>query len=130
MLIPVLLGIFLILHGLVHLLYAGHSWWLFELQAGLRWPDDSWLFARLPGDHPARWLASISLALAALGFVVCGLGLFLQQDWWRLAAAGSAVFSIVIFILFWNGKFHALDDQGGIGMLINLAILVIVLIWK
>jgi hypothetical protein len=129
MLIPVLLDIFLILHGLVHLLYAGYSWWLFELQAGLRWPDDSWLFARLTGDHPARWLANISLALAALGFVVGGLGLFLQQDWWRLTMMGAALFSSVIFFLFWDGRFKALDAQGGVGVLVNLAIIAIVVIY-
>ena len=35
-----------------------------------------------------------------------------------------------VFIVFWNGKVQALDDQGGIGLLISLAIPVIVLILK
>lgn len=130
MLITILLGIFLILHGLVHLLYAGQSWRLFQLRPGMLWPDGSWLFVRLSGDSAIRWLASICLALAALGFAIGGLGLFFQQDWWRLATAGAALFSSVIFLLFWDGRFKALDAQGGIGLLINLAILAIVAIWK
>jgi hypothetical protein len=40
----------------------------------------------------------------------------------------SAAFSSVIFILFWDETLHKLDDQGGIGLLINIAILFAVLI--
>jgi hypothetical protein len=103
---------------------------LFELRPGLGWPDSSWLFARLLGKKATRLLAIGLLALASLGFVAGGLGLFLQQDWWRLAAAGAAVLSCLIFFLFWDGKLQALDGQGGVGVLINLAILAIVAIWK
>jgi len=39
------IALFLILHGLVHLLYLGQSRCLFELQPDMEWPDD---FARLP----------------------------------------------------------------------------------
>jgi hypothetical protein len=43
---------------------------------------------------------------------------------------GAAAFSAVIVILFWDGKMQKLDDQGGIGLLINIAILVAVLILR
>jgi hypothetical protein len=33
-----------------------------------------------------------------------------------------------IFIVFWDGKLQSLADKGGIGLLINLAILAVVLI--
>jgi hypothetical protein len=118
-------GVFCILHGLVHLLYAGQSGRLFELRPNMTWPDGSWLFSKFLGDETTRWLASISLALAALGFMASGLGLFIQQDWWRTVTVGSAVLSAAIFILFWDGKFQALDDKGGVGLLINLAILAV-----
>jgi len=75
-------------------------------------------------------LASISLVLAALGFLVGGLGLAIQQPWWRPVIVGSATFSILLFFLLWDGKLQALDDKGGVGILINLAILVVVLILK
>jgi hypothetical protein len=119
----ILMGVFLILHGLVHLLYAGQSRRLFELRPGMQWPDSSWLFSKLLDSRAIRLLASILLSLAALGFVAAGLGVFIQQDWFLPAAVGAAVLSTVIFIVFWNGKVQALDDQGGIGLLINLAIL-------
>jgi hypothetical protein len=130
MLMTTLMSIFLILHGLVHLLYAGQSWRLFELTPGMRWPDGSWLFSQPLGNGATRSLASISLAFVALGFMVGGLGLFLGQDWWRLAAVGAACFSTAIFLLLWNGIFQAVDAQGGVGLLINLMLLGSVLLLK
>jgi hypothetical protein len=41
---------------------------------------------------------------------------------------GSAVFSAVIYLLFWDGELNRLDNKGGIGILIDLAILAVVLI--
>ncbi len=126
----ILMGIFLVLHGLVHLLYAAQSWRLFELRAGMVWPIGSWLFPRLIGDDPTRYLASGALALASLSFLVGGLGLIFGQAWWRPAAIGGAIFSIVIFLVMWNGKFQAVDEQGGVGLLISLVILTLALFLK
>jgi len=96
----IMMGIFLILHGLMHLLYAGQSWRLFELRPGMLWPNNAWLFSPLLGDGPTRYLATISLALAALSFWASGLGLFFGQAWWHPAAVGAVLFSAVIFLIF------------------------------
>ena len=77
----IILGVFLVLHGLVHLLYMGQSQRFFELQPDLIWPDGSWLFSKLLGDDPTRTVTSIGLVLAAVGFVTGGMGLFWQQSW-------------------------------------------------
>lgn len=122
-----IVGVFIMLHGLVHLLYLGQSRRLFELQAGMVWPDGSWAFSKLLGDEVIKGLVSISCLLAAIGFVAGGTGIFVGQAWWRPVVVGSAAFSAIIFILFWDGKMQHLDDKGGIGLLINLAILVAVL---
>jgi hypothetical protein len=126
----IIIGIFLILHGLVHLLYAGQSGRFFELRPGMVWPDDSWLFSSLLGDEATRRLGTVLLALTTLGFVTGGLGLLFRQEWWRMAAIGSAVFSIVVFLLFWDGKFQVLDEKGWVGILLNLAIIFVVFILK
>lgn len=120
----ILFGIFIVLHGLVHLLYFGQSARYFELQPGMIWPDGSWLISKLLGEGGNRTLASILLVLAAISFVVAGIGVFAGQSWWHPVLVGAAVFSSVIFILFWNGTAQRLDNQGGVGILINLAILV------
>jgi len=120
----------MVLHGLVHLLYFGQSWRLFELQPGMVWPDGSWAFSKLLGDEATRSLASIACVLAAAGFVAGGIGLLVGQDWWRPAVVGSAAFSAVIFFLLWDGGLQQLDNKGGVGLLINVAILVAVLIFQ
>jgi hypothetical protein len=128
--LTIIAGIFFILHGMVHVLYAGQSGRYFELRPGMTWPDGSWLFSKWLGDPTTRSLATVLLVAAALIFLVGGFGLFFRQEWWRPVAVGAASFASLIFILFWNGRFQALDAQGGLGLLINLAILFVILILK
>lgn len=126
----IIFGVFIVLHGLVHLLYFGQSRRVFELQPGMVWPDGAWAFSRLLGDEPTRLLASISLVLAAVGFVVGGAGIFLRQGWWRPVVVGVSIFSSVLYVLFWDGGWQDLDDKGGVGLLINVALLTAVLIFQ
>jgi hypothetical protein len=126
----IILGIFLIMHGLVHLLYAGQSLRYFELRPAMTWPDGSWLMSKLLDDRITRWLAAVLLALVTLGFIAAGLGLFFRQAWWSPVAAGSSILSSLLFLLFWDGKPQALNEKGGIGILINLAILILVQILR
>jgi len=123
-------GVFFVLHGLVHLLYFGQSARYFELKPGMVWPDGSWAFSRLLGDEAARNLASISLILAAIGLVGGGIGILVSRTWWRPVIVGAATFSSIVYILFWNGRMQNLDGQGAIGLLINIAILLAVLILR
>ena len=78
--IKVITGVFLILHGLVHLLYFGQNARLFELQPGMLWPGGSWAFSKLLGDNGTRTLASIFCVLAAAGFVIGSMGIFFSQS--------------------------------------------------
>jgi len=125
-----IVGVFIVLHGLVHLLYFGQSRRLFELQPGMVWPDGSWAFSKLLGEEATRWLASIACILAALGFVVGGIALFVGQSWWRPVVVGAAAFSVAIFVLFWDGGLQELSNQGAIAILINMVILFAVLILR
>jgi uncharacterized membrane protein YphA (DoxX/SURF4 family) len=126
--IGIMFSVFVVLHGLVHMLYFGQSARYFELQPGMVWPDGSWAFTRLLGGPATRNLANIFLALAALGFVVGGAGFLLKQAWWRPAVVGAAFFSTAIYLLLWDGAWQNLDNKGAVGILINLAILAAVLI--
>ncbi|MBN1217650.1 MAG: hypothetical protein JXM69_01880 [Anaerolineae bacterium] len=128
--VRIIFGVFVVLHGLVHMLYFGQSARYFELQPGLAWPDGSWVFARLLGDETTRLLASIFLVAATVGFVAGGAGILLGQAWQRPVVVSAAIFSTVIYILFWDGAWQNLHDKGAIGILINLAILVAVLIFQ
>jgi uncharacterized membrane protein YphA (DoxX/SURF4 family) len=123
-------GVFIVLHGLVHLLYSGQARRLFELQAGMVWPDNSWAFSKLLGDEPTRTLASIAMIVAAVAFVAGGAAVLLKGAWWRPALVSAAGFASVVFVLLWDGRFQNLDNKGGIGLLINVAILVAVLVLR
>lgn len=122
-------GVFMLLHGLVHLLYAGQSGRLFELQPNMAWPDGAWAFARLLGNETTRLLGSIAFILAAVGFAAGGIGILVKQAWWHPVVVATAVYSSVIFILFWDCKVQKLHDKGAVGILINLLILAALLIW-
>ena len=126
----ILFGIFFVLHGLIHMLYFGQSARYFELQPGMAWPDGSWVSSRLFGDAITRNLAGILLVLAAVGFVIGGIGVFAKQTWWRPTIIAVAIFSSAIYLLFWDAGWSHLDNKGGIGILINLAILATLLIFQ
>lgn len=123
----VIFGIFLVLHGLVHLLYTGQSWRIFELQPGMVWPDGSWALSRLAGNEVTRLLATILLVVGTIVFVAGGAGLLLKQTWWRPIVLAAAAYSSLIYILLWDGAFQDLPNKGAIGILINAAILVAVI---
>ncbi len=125
-----LFGGFIVLHGLVHLLYFGQSSRRFELKPGMLWPDGSWAFSGVMGNGAARNLASILLILAAISLVAGGVGLLTSQSWWRTVAVGAAAFSSLTYLLLWNGKLQDLDGQGAVGILINIAILLAVLVFR
>jgi hypothetical protein len=94
----------------------------------MTWPDDSWALSRLFGDRVTRGLTSITFILVAMGFVAGGVGLIFNQPWWHPIVVGAAAVSSVMIILLWDGKPHKLDNQGGVGLLINLALLALLLI--
>lgn len=127
--VRILFGIFIVLHGLVHLLYFGQSARYFELQPGMVWPNGSWVVSKLLGEEANRILASILLVLAAIGLIASGIGILVGQPWWRTVLVGSILFSSIIFILLWDGVAHRLDNQGAIAILINAAILAALLIF-
>ena len=126
----IVFGVFIILHGLVHLLYFGQSARYFEMKPGMPWPDRAWTFSRFLTDEATRNLASIVLIIAAISLVVSGIGIFMGQHWWRPLIVGATAFSAVVFILFWNGRMQNLDGQGLVGILIDMAILVTVIVFR
>ena len=127
-----IIGALVVLHGLVHLLYSGQSWRLFELQPGMVWPENAWTLSRLLGNHALRAFATLACALASIGFVAGAAGILLGQDWWRSIVVGSATFSTVLFALFWDGRTEHLAEKGAVGMLIDLAIVIAVVVapWR
>lgn len=124
------IGLFIVLHGLVHLWYFTLSQRLVEFQAEMGWTGRSWILTNLIGDAATRSLASVLYVLATLGLVAGGTGILMQQDWWRPVLVGSAIFSSAVIILFWDGGTEMSVQKGIIGFLINLVILVTLLVLR
>lgn len=125
-----IIGIFIILHGLVHLLYFGQSLRYFELQSGMIWPDGSWLFSGRLEIQVVRTFVAIWCVLVAAGFIITGIGLFLSAGWWREILILSTFLSVLLFVVCWNGSLFKLDDQGGYSILINFTIWIWMLLWN
>jgi hypothetical protein len=116
-------GLFLIAHGLVHILYVVQSVRPGGVIPGLVWPDGSWAFARSLGVKGTRRLAAGLCAVATAAFVVAGLAVALRLGWWPAATAAAAVFSAAVFVLLWDGGRRRLHDQGLIGVLLDAGVL-------
>ncbi|MGD8632662.1 MAG: hypothetical protein PVF85_03770 [Anaerolineales bacterium] len=118
----ILIGIFFILHGLVHALYTSQSLRLFELQPGMVWPERSWLLSRFADSQTLRIIGGISLAVVALTFIVGGTGLLAKQGWFKPITLAACALSTLLYLAYWDGTLQHLDNQGGIGILINIAV--------
>jgi len=126
--IRVLAGIFIALHGLVHLWYVVLSQRLVEFQADMGWTGESWLLTRLLGDTGTRSVAAVVFGLAAVGFSAGGVGMLLRQGWSRPVLIASAAFSALMVTVFWDGRPGMIVQKGLVGLLIDGAILMALLV--
>lgn len=126
----VIIGILYILHGLVHLLYFGHSRRAFEMKPGMMWPDGTWVFSKFLETDVIRSIAGIACVIAAAGFVAGGIGLLGKMQFWCPVTISAAVFSSILFILLWDGTFYNLDGQGWVGVIINAMVLISIFVLK
>ncbi len=117
-------GIFIALHGLVHVWYVVLSQQLVAFKPEMGWTGRSWLLTDILGDSPTRSLAGLLFALATIGMVASGIGVMARGEWWRPALVGSAVLSSVTLVLFWDGRADLMAQKGLLGLAINSAILI------
>ena len=117
-------AVFIILHGLVHLWYVTMSLQLVDNKPEMGWTGESWLLTNKLGDGANRIIASILYSLAAMGFVASGVGLLMEQMWFRPLMAGSAVLSLLAIELFWDGKTSQIIEKGLLGFVISAVVLI------
>ena len=118
-------SIFVLLHGLVHLLYFGQSQRYFELQPGMIWPDQSWILSNFLKDRVIRLICNIFCVVDAFVFVGGSVALFFKLSSSEYIIVLGCILSSITYLIFWNGKLKRVDNQGGIGILINIGIIVI-----
>ena len=124
----ILVGLFLVAHGLVYAMYAAHAMRLFELKPGMTWPDASRALSGLIGDSTVRRLVVVLFLLVGVGFAVSGAALMFRQSWWEVLAAAAAVVSTLLLLLVWDGRLRGLSEQGLYAILINAGVVVCALV--
>ena len=105
----IFLGLLIIGHGLVHGILAiapNPADPAAKPGAFFTTPERSWLLSQLGLAPPAiQWIGIILVAVATLGFVLSGLGVFgvagLGAIWRGLAIFSSGV-SLLLLVLFWH----------------------------
>lgn len=120
-----ILGLFLILHGLIHLLYLTLSQDIIT-DPSIHWSRESWLLSSFLSDGLLKQISFILFSASILFFVAAGLLYMTEFKRRRAAVYFSAIFSSMTILIFWNGTLQHLDDQGFVGIIINIAIMIIV----
>lgn len=120
--------VFLILHGLVHLLYTGQALNYFELQPGMTWPLEARVFSRIRDERVTRRIAAEACTMAAGMFLAGAVGILVSQAWFRPVTVTASAFSAAIFLLCWDGKKKGITNNGLFAVLINAAVLVLLVI--
>jgi hypothetical protein len=105
------LGFLMILHGIAHTPAVLGSWGLMNFEDVSHQPN---VLLTNAGDNVVMILGGIWL-LAALSFVIAGIGVLHQSHWWPTAACTALVLSIAMTML-WRYDAH-------IGLLLNAIIL-------
>ncbi len=126
----IIIGIFVILHGLVHFWFItlSQGWVAFEADMG--WTGYSRLLSDLLGSGLVRGLAAGLYSASAVSFVIAGIGFLSKADWSRPWLTTASLISAATIMVFWDGSSDLLVQKGLLGLLINLGILAAVLILK
>lgn len=113
--VRIVLGVLLVAHGLVHLLWlapSDNAAWPFRL-------DRSWLVS----ESAAKSVAGVLIALIVAGFALLALavwGVPGLTSIWPVLAVGAAAASLAALVLFW-------DRQLLWGVAIDVALIVVAL---
>lgn len=117
-------AIFIILHGLAHLWYVTLSLNLIPFKPEFGWSGDSWLLSNFVTSNVSPTIATVAYAVAALGLVTAGVGLLIDQQWYRPFMLWSAVLSLVAVVSFWDGNTSQIIEKGLIGLVINAIVII------
>lgn len=116
--------IFVLLHGLVHLLYLAWAQGKLIPEDGFQWNSHSWLLSGWLGEQSATWVGMLLFGACALLFIVTAAGLAFRQAWAPNWLAISTIVSSITIVAMWDGRMQALSDKGFVGVLINVALLI------
>lgn len=121
--------IFVLLHGLAHLVYTALALHLIPVAVGHEnWTGSSWVLASRFGEQGARATGALAFASLTILFVITTIGLAWRLPWAQTWLATSAVLSSAMLLLFWDGSFQDLSEKGIIGLVINILLLILLFV--
>ena len=114
-----LYAIALVVHGLGHLLVAIH---ISELYTLPNCTTKSWLLSdRLGLKKSSVQIFVVLWFIVTIGFIIGGWGFWADLNWWRPLAGVLILFSVLLFILWWNAFPPNIPIQANIGNLVVIA---------
>lgn len=122
-----LFAIFVLLHGLVFLIYPAMAQGWMPLPEGTDFTGRSWLLDAILDERSTRTLASYLFIGVVVLFVIAFVGLAFRQDWSTGWLYGALILSSLGLFVMWDGRLAQLPDQGLIGLLINMGLAVLML---
>lgn len=116
------IGVFLVLHAIVHLWYVVLSQGWVEVEEQMGWNGHSWLLSSILPAETILSIASVLYVAVTLGFVIGGGGYALSRDWAAVVLVGAAIVSTGVLVAMWDGQFDLLIEKGVVGVLINIGL--------
>jgi hypothetical protein len=96
------------------------------------WKGSSWLLGSVVIGEPLRMLVVGLHVLAGVATLACAVAIGFAPSipgWWRPLALVGAAIGIAAFAVFWDGQARLLVQEGAIGAVISLILLVIALLF-
>jgi len=91
------------------------------------WRGRSWLLSdTVTGDQLRRVVISLHVA-AGIALLACAVAIALAPSlpgWWRPLAITGAAIGVVAFTVFWDGQTRLLFEEGVIGAVVSLVLLI------
>ena len=91
------------------------------------WRGSSWLLGEGISNPQLTTLVVVLHMIAGIAMLACAVAIgvpSLLPGWWRPLAITGAMLGLVAFAVFWDGQTGLLFDEGALGALISLIILV------
>lgn len=117
------LAIFIVVHAMVHLMYVGHAARWFELKTGMAWPDGARFVPSGMSDQSVRTFAVAAITTTGLAMIVGAVAMMAKAGWGDWVVIGAATLVSIAHALLWSGKWSDFSEHGGIGVVINVAVI-------
>jgi hypothetical protein len=92
------------------------------------WKGSSWLLGSLVTDDQLRSLVVGLHVTAGIATIACAVAIGLTgtfPGWWRPLAIIGGLFGLTAFGIFWDGQARLLFDEGAVGAVVSLILLVV-----